>query len=103
MLSASGILATLESKSEHPIAHAITTYARDNDISLNTVSNFSSLSKARGSKGVIEGMEYFVGNGKLISELGLSPDATLEHYTAPREDTCFSCYKRSTTRICYGC
>jgi Cu+-exporting ATPase len=77
-----GIIASLENKSEHPIAHAITQYAKSKNISLKTASDFSII-QGKGLKGVIEGKEYFVGNAKLIEVLGVSFDQKqLEKYTA---------------------
>ncbi len=76
------ILATLEKKSEHPIAHAIVNYAQEKNISVSDVSNFESI-QGKGLKGSINGKEYFVGNAKLIKDLGVSFDASkIEQYTA---------------------
>lgn len=66
-----GILASLESKSEHPIAHAILEYAQNKSIALESVEK-SEIIKGKGIKGAISGAEYFAGNMKLISDLGLS-------------------------------
>ncbi|MDP3779007.1 MAG: heavy metal translocating P-type ATPase [bacterium] len=65
------ILASLESKSEHPIAHAIGVYAQNKNIKLTAVQNFQII-KGKGLKGIVNGAEYFAGNSKLISDLGLS-------------------------------
>ncbi|HZX01090.1 MAG TPA: heavy metal translocating P-type ATPase [Candidatus Paceibacterota bacterium] len=65
------ILASLENKSEHPIAHAVTEYAKQNDISLISISGFE-IVKGKGLKGTVSGAEYFAGNIKLISDLGLT-------------------------------
>lgn len=67
------ILTSLESKSEHPIAHAITAYAKKNNISPGTITNFEII-KGKGLKGKIKGTEYFAGNTKLISDLQLKFD-----------------------------
>lgn len=67
------ILATLESKSEHPIAHAVLEYAKTKNLSLMTASGFESI-KGKGLKATIENTEYFAGNTKLISDLELSFD-----------------------------
>ena len=67
------ILATLESKSEHPIAHAVLAYAKTKGISLLPLSHFEII-KGKGLKAIIENVEYFVGNTKLISDLKLSFD-----------------------------
>jgi heavy metal translocating P-type ATPase len=67
------ILASLESKSEHPIAHAVLEYAKAQQISLVPASHFESI-RGKGLKGMVENIEYFAGNTKLISDLGLSFD-----------------------------
>lgn len=77
-----GIIASLEKNSEHPIAHAIVQYAKNKKIPLHTTSNFSVL-QGKGLQGVVDGEEYFVGNTKLIKELGVPFDQKkLEKYTA---------------------
>ena len=65
------IIASLESKSEHPIAHAITQYAHDKNISLAKALNFSII-QGKGLKGVVDDTEYFIGNAQLMSELKIS-------------------------------
>jgi P-type Cu+ transporter len=65
------ILSGLESKSEHPIAHAILEYAKKNSIEKLNVENFEII-KGKGLEGIIEGTKYFAGNIKLIEDLGLS-------------------------------
>lgn len=67
------ILATLEAKSEHPIAHAVLEYAKEKNISLSTASHFEIL-KGKGLKAVVDNTEYLAGNIKLLSDLGLSFD-----------------------------
>ena len=67
------ILASLESKSEHPIAHAITEYAKEKKIDLQPVQNFDSI-KGKGLKGTVGKNEYFAGNVKLVADLKLSFD-----------------------------
>src|SRR3989344_3492174 len=75
------ILASLEKKSEHPIAHAITLYAEEKNIKLENISNFESI-KGKGLKGSVNNREYFAGNTKIIQNLGLSFDSEkLEQYT----------------------
>lgn len=76
------ILATLESKSEHPIASAIVNYATGKELPLYSLSNFESI-QGKGLKGKVNGTEYFVGNIKLMTELSLEFDvAAIEQYTA---------------------
>ncbi len=78
------IIASLEKKSEHPIAYAITNYAQDpegKNIQLKDVFNFENI-EGKGIKGSIDNSEYFVGNVKLVKDLGLDFDSSkLEQYT----------------------
>ncbi len=67
------VLAGLENKSEHPIAHAIVSSAKERKIDIPTVTGFEAI-KGKGVKGLIDGVEYFAGNTKLIQDLGLSFD-----------------------------
>jgi len=64
------ILASLENKSEHPIANAITEYAKQNNIDIVPASGFEII-KGKGLKGTIFGTEYFSGNIKLVSDLNI--------------------------------
>ncbi len=76
------ILASLEKKSEHPIAHAVVSYAKKENISILEIANFKSI-QGKGLQGRVDGTEYFVGNAKLMKELGIAFDSTkLEQYTA---------------------
>ncbi len=76
------ILASLEKKSEHPIAHAIIRYAQEKHIAVSEISGFESL-QGKGLKGIINGTEYFVGNAALVSSLNISfDDAALNEFTA---------------------
>jgi Cu2+-exporting ATPase/Cu+-exporting ATPase len=76
------IIASLEQHSEHPIAHAITTYAHTHGIDISQVTNFESIA-GKGLRGTIGTREYHIGNTDLITDLGLTLDTTLiETYTA---------------------
>ncbi len=70
------ILASLENLSEHPIAHAIASYAKENKIDFLKVDAFEII-KGQGLKGKINGQEYFAGNSKLINSLELTFDEDL--------------------------
>ncbi|MFA5778232.1 MAG: heavy metal translocating P-type ATPase [Candidatus Paceibacterota bacterium] len=75
------ILASLEKKSEHPIAHAIINYAEEKNIKIIDITNFESI-QGKGLKGLVNGVEYFVGNAKLTQDLGITFDnLKLEQYT----------------------
>jgi Cu+-exporting ATPase len=75
------ILASLENKSEHPIAHAIVSEANAKNLSLQDVRGFEAL-KGKGVTGRINETEYFAGNARLLKDLNLSFDlASLEKET----------------------
>ncbi|TSA44065.1 heavy metal translocating P-type ATPase [bacterium] len=79
------ILASLENKSEHPIASAIVSYTKEHTIALRSVGNFKAI-QGKGVQGTVDGIEYFAGNVRLIADLGLlgSPTSKLEE-TIERE------------------
>jgi Cu2+-exporting ATPase/Cu+-exporting ATPase len=67
------ILASLENKSEHPLAHAVVARALENKINILPVDKFEAI-KGKGLKGEIASIEYFAGNAKLMKDLKLSID-----------------------------
>lgn len=76
------IIASLEKKSEHPIAHAIVKYAEEKNIALVHVESFENV-QGKGIKGILQGNEYFVGNTKLIHDLQISfEEKRLHEFTA---------------------
>ncbi|MEZ4156908.1 MAG: heavy metal translocating P-type ATPase [Candidatus Paceibacterota bacterium] len=76
------IVASLEKKSEHPIAHAIISYAEEKNIPLLETSGFENI-QGKGLRGSIKNVEYFVGNAKLVSDLKISFDMTqLNEFTS---------------------
>lgn len=70
------ILSSLESKSEHPIASAITEASKQKGLKLSPVENFAAL-KGQGLRGQINGIEYYAGNRRLAEELKLNLDDSL--------------------------
>jgi len=67
------ILASLEQKSEHPLAHAILSYAKEKALELHAVKHFEAI-KGKGLKAHVEGIEYHAGNTKLAEDLKLKFD-----------------------------
>lgn len=63
------ILASLENKSEHPIAHAVVAYAKEKGVALLPVEQFEML-KGKGITGIVGGVQYRVGSAKLVEEFG---------------------------------
>ena len=76
------IIASIENKSEHPIAHAIVNYAKEKNLQISDISDFQNI-QGKGIKGYINNKEYYIGNAKLIDDLGIKFDiSVLEKYTA---------------------
>ncbi len=67
------VLASLEDKSEHPIAHAIADYAKSKQVAIQKVNGFEII-KGKGVKGSVAGHIYYAGNTKLVADLGLTID-----------------------------
>ncbi len=62
------IAASLEKLSEHPLAEAIYTHASQESISLDQVTDFSAIA-GHGVKGLIDQVEYYFGNRRLITDI----------------------------------
>lgn len=76
------IVASLENKSEHPIAQAIVNHAREKKIELLETTNFEGI-QGKGLRGSIKETEYFVGNLELVKDLNLSFEAAkLNEFTS---------------------
>jgi len=63
--------AALESRSQHPLAQAILERASSDGIAVNPAVDFQSVTGA-GAKGVVDGVELFIGSPQLFAGLGLS-------------------------------
>ncbi|MBM3712949.1 MAG: copper-translocating P-type ATPase, partial [Actinobacteria bacterium] len=70
------LLASLEKNSEHPLAVAITEKAEAKNIVYRKVADFEVI-EGKGLKGIIDGMQYYAGNLRLIEELGLQYEKDL--------------------------
>jgi Cu2+-exporting ATPase/Cu+-exporting ATPase len=68
-----GILASLERRSEHPIAHAISDYAAAKKLGIADVTGFEII-KGQGLRGDIGGVTYHAGNVKLAEALRVGFD-----------------------------
>ena len=68
------LAASLASRSDHPVSLAVAHAAVDKNVLLSAVDNFTALA-GRGVRGEIDGHLYYLGNHRLIEELGLcSPE-----------------------------
>ncbi len=64
------LAASLESKSEHPIAHAVLSKAKEEHIRIRKVSHFHAI-RGKGIKGMIEGRMVWVGTADFLKEQGI--------------------------------
>ncbi len=95
------ILASLEKKSEHPLATAILAYAERRNISLKSVEHFEMLS-GRGVRGTIEGVEYLAGNTTLMQEYSVAFDnSSLKERTEKGRTPVFLATKKSVVGIVF--
>jgi Zn2+/Cd2+-exporting ATPase len=69
------LAASLERRSEHPLAHAILTAA--DGVGLPHVSDFRSVA-GRGAEGVVDGSRYLIGSPPLFGERGIALDGATE-------------------------
>lgn len=70
------LIASLEKQSEHPLAQAVVDKAKEEKLTLLTVSDFKAL-EGKGLTGTVSGTEYFAGNLKLAADLGLEVDTDI--------------------------
>lgn len=74
------IAASIEIYSEHSIAQAIVTHARQQEIELVEVHNFQAI-HGRGARADINGTTFYIGNHKLFEENGWCQEKVHEHIT----------------------
>lgn len=67
------LVASVEAKSEHPIAHAIVQAARKQELELSEVTDFDSITGA-GVKAQVAGQQLHIGAERLMQDLGLNVD-----------------------------
>ena len=65
------LVASVEAKSEHPIAHAIVQAAREQELELSEVTDFDSITGA-GVKAKVAGQQLHIGAERLMQDLGLN-------------------------------
>lgn len=71
------VAASLDAQSSHPLAQAVVTYANTQEVVMESVRDFQSLT-GRGAKGFIGEHAYFVGNHRLAHEMGVCTPALEE-------------------------
>ncbi|MGZ7046302.1 MAG: HAD-IC family P-type ATPase, partial [Candidatus Aminicenantales bacterium] len=77
--------ASIEMGSEHPLAAAIVTGARERGILPSKVESFESLT-GRGVTGMVEGRKVNLGNRKFLDELGIDPGGISSNAESMRRD-----------------
>jgi Cu2+-exporting ATPase len=80
------LAAALESDSEHLIAQAIRSFARDRKLTLPSISNFSAL-KGRGVQADFENQTYYIGGPRLLEMLSLAPNGKIKSFTETANNT----------------
>ena len=78
------LAASLAGRSDHPVSRALTEAAKRDGIALRNVEDFEALA-GRGTKGVIDGKLYYLGNHRLIHEQGRCSDELEARLTALEE------------------
>ncbi|MFC2123272.1 heavy metal translocating P-type ATPase [Bacteroidota bacterium] len=76
-----GILYAAEVRSEHPLAQAITTYLGNRDLREEEITHFESIT-GKGTKVVINGSTFFVGNERLMEGNGIDIPQILRNKAA---------------------
>jgi Cd2+/Zn2+-exporting ATPase len=64
-----GLAASLEKRSEHPLAEAIVRRAEKDKVSFGEASDFSSIT-GKGAYGILDRITYYIGNPRLFTEKG---------------------------------
>lgn len=85
------LAASLESRSEHPLAHAIVNAAKDRGISLTEPSEFDS-PVGKGVTGIVDGTHVALGAERFLSDLGVSGDDLREAAETARRDGATAIY-----------
>ena len=75
------LAASLAGRSDHPVSRAVTEAAKRDGIAIKPVDGFEALA-GRGTKGMIDGKLYHLGNHRLVHELGRCSDALETQLTA---------------------
>jgi Cu+-exporting ATPase len=67
------LVASAEQASEHPLAQAIVTGARDRDHALGDAAEFDSIT-GKGIRALVDGTEVLIGNRRLLDDAGIDAD-----------------------------
>lgn len=91
------IIASVESRSNHPIAKAIVAYAREQQVEIDTTIDTTELA-GYGLKAVVDGKEILVGNSRLLDSEGVlfHPNETS---VSPGRNNCFTGMKQNSDTV----
>jgi Cu+-exporting ATPase len=64
------LIASIESRSEHALAGAVLAYAKSQNVTLRTVTNFQAI-EGMGASAMVDGHTIVVGNERLLAQLGI--------------------------------
>jgi len=78
------LAASLERGSEHPLAEAIVAGAEERGVALVKAEDFEAVT-GKGVKGVVDGHAVALGNAKLLADLGLSAEESVQEANARRD------------------
>ena len=78
-------VASVEAKSEHPVASAIVAAAKTRELALKPVSDFAAIA-GMGVTGVVDGRKFAIGAGRFMESLGVSTSAFDSRATALTAD-----------------
>jgi Cu+-exporting ATPase len=92
------LAASVEQGSEHPLAQAIISAAKERRLASATVSNFASLS-GKGATGTVEGRQVALGNAVLLGDLKIATSALDQAAEAARRDGATAIYVAVDGRI----
>lgn len=70
------VAAALEARSEHPLAQAIVRAAQERNMELPPVVDFQALTGS-GATGWVKGHQFWIGNQRLVEQVGLQPTAAV--------------------------
>lgn len=73
------ILYAMEGQSEHPLAEAVVSFLKNRKVNPVEISNFNSITGKGVRAEALDGIQYLVGNHKLMVEKGIAMDDNLGH------------------------
>jgi Cu+-exporting ATPase len=79
------LAAALEQPSEHPLAAAILSAARDRRIAIPKTDHFQS-EPGKGIRGIVNGMRTWLGNARMLADAGIGTDAAVETAEGLRQE-----------------